>query len=78
MTSHTQESCELRWRSVVVVVRTGDLDRDRAVEHGGVARAEDVLLPEAVPVGWGQHAHRCRARLQQGVVTLRGDDKSAR
>jgi len=59
------------------VVWPGDLDRDGAVECRGVARAQDVLLLEAVPVGWGQHTHRRRARLQ-GVVTLRRDDKFAR
>lgn len=47
-----------------------DLHCDWTVDCRGVARAENVLLSEAVPLGRGQDAHRGCAGLLEGVVAL--------
>lgn len=42
-----------------------------------VARGENILLSEAVPLGWGQDAHRGGARLLEGVVAQGSDGEPA-
>lgn len=60
-----------------MVVRSGDLHCDWTEGSWGVTGTEDIFLPEAVPFGRRQDAHRRDAGLLQGVVTQRGDGESA-
>lgn len=54
-----------------------DLHCDWTVDCRRVARGENILLSEAVPLGWGQDAHRGGARLLEGVVAQGSDGEPA-
>lgn len=59
------------------MVQPGDLNSDGAGGGRRVARGEDVLLPETVPLGGRQDAHGGGTGLLQGVMTPGGDGEPA-